>query len=207
MFRLRKQKHRSWRTITGVVGAVTVSAIALLATTGPAHAVSTRHAWQWINANSQLCIGIRSGSGAIGAAVLQWGCNNNNDQGWESFGWMAGSNPRDVGTSIHNAGLLVNFGANNRCLGTLNGETGNGTKIISKACNSSNTDELWRPVSAYWHGYGAGFGYVLENNKTAYQKCLGVPGSDRTQGVQLVLWDCNGHLDQVWHLGGEYLLT
>ncbi|WP_316784923.1 RICIN domain-containing protein [Streptomyces sasae] len=86
--------------------------------------------------------------------------------------------------------------------GTAGGAIADSTRIVSRACNTPNRDEMWLPVSAAAWGY-PGF-YLLENAKAGLGSCLGVPASSRAGSVQLVLYHCNGHLDQMWGRGPEY---
>jgi len=150
---------------------------------------------QLINLNSGLCLGIAGGSGGIGAAVVQFTCRSHKDQGW-TLPWKVGESlPNPAGTE----GFIKNYGATNRCLGTLNGNTDDLTKVISRACNAGNLDEIWLPVSAAPWGYPGG--YVLENSKTGLRSCLGVPLGSPFGSVQLVIYPCNGQPDQVqYHL-------
>ncbi|WP_331765232.1 RICIN domain-containing protein (plasmid) [Streptomyces sp. NBC_01384] len=155
-------------------------------------------ATQLVDANSRLCVGIAGGSSNLNAPVVQFKCISHEDQGWY-LPWQAGSSVQNLkGTQ----GFIKNFGARNRCLGTASGMTGDSTKIVSKACNAQNRDEIWLPVSAARWGY-PGF-YVLENAKAGLGSCLGVPSGSTAGSVQLVLYHCNGHPDQMWGRGPEY---
>jgi hypothetical protein len=134
------------------------AALVLLVSVGadPALAITTGRGYQWINGKSGLCIGISADCSAKGVPIVQYGRNLHTDQGWDAFGLPIYPDSAHPVTSVNKADLFVNFGANNRRLGTLCGKTENGTKIVSKACNTANTDELRRPVSAYYYGYPAG---------------------------------------------------
>ncbi|MFJ9908106.1 RICIN domain-containing protein [Streptomyces sp. NPDC101152] len=153
---------------------------------------------QLVNGNSGLCVGIVGGNGQINASVVQFQCRSHEDQGWY-MPWLPGSSVPNLKGEL---GLIKNFRARNRCLGTAAGATADSTKIVSRVCNAQNRDEMWLPVSAAAWGY-PGF-YVLENAKAGLGSCLGVPASSRAGSVQLVLYPCNGHLDQMWGRGPEH---
>jgi len=141
--------------------------------------------YEAINQNSGLCMGVSGGSSAIGAAVVQFPCIGHGDQFWSLYPF-----PGSLGTY----GLVYNASMNNRCLGLKNSGTGNGTLAVSVLCQSADWAQLWEQVEI------PGLGYVLVNYKSG--RCLGVPGSSLLP-IQLVLWDCNGHLDQIWYAGAS----
>jgi Ricin-type beta-trefoil lectin domain len=194
----RRPPRGSRRVAVGFATALAAAISLMAVNAAPALAANINYPAQEVNDNSNLCMGIAGGSSANGAAVVQFACELHNDQAWK-LPWAPGS-------SINNltgwTGLVTNFGAANRCLGTLNGGTSNSTKVVSKACNTANTDEIWTTVNATNFGYAGG--WVLENGKTGNQRCLGVPGGSTAGSVQLVIYDCNGHPDQVWWRGYEF---
>ena len=164
--------------------AATAATATVLFTPSSAMAAST--GWQAINQNSGLCMGVSGGSSALGAAVVQFPCLSNpfhGDQFWEL-----------PPNNIFSYGLVHNASMYNRCLGLKNSGTDEGTRAVSVACQSADWAQLWEQVPI------PGLGYTLVNYKSG--RCLGVPGGSPWP-IQLVLWNCDGSLNQIWYTGAR----
>jgi hypothetical protein len=83
---------------------------------------------------------------------------------------------------------------------TLQTLNGSGTDLSLATTNASGAGLV------EW-GWGRG-GSAAVLGATASGRCLDVPGSTRTDGTQLDIWDCNGGANQQWTLtpGGELLV-
>ncbi len=48
---------------------------------------------------------------------------------------------------------------------------------------------------------GLNYPFYAYHNLANYNKCLGVSGGSMSQGAAIVIWDCNGSMDQHWMWG------
>ena len=83
-----------------------------------------------------------------------------------------------------------------KCLGVLAGNMTNGTAVVQWACNGS-PDQKWVISTGSQAGVPDGQPTTIRNSKNQ-SKCLGVNASATNDGANLVIWDCNGSLDQQW---------
>jgi hypothetical protein len=74
---------------------------------------------------------------------------------------------------------------------TLQTLQGSGTALTLSTPNSSGVDRV-----RYAWGSGSGGASVLRG--VASNRCLDVPGSSRTNGTQVTIYDCNGGANQQW---------
>jgi galactose oxidase len=181
--RLREAVGRrtAWRTIAGAV----VALAALGLGSAPAAAYSTPG--QWIDQNSDQCIGVDFASQSPGARIVQYACDNYTDQNWI----------QDPTTEIDSGGRAYfrwvdqNSG---QCIGVTGGSLYAGAKIIQWPCYNA-ADQHWAVVST------GGDYSALVNFSSGM--CLGVPGGSLALGTQLVQWYCNGAADQNWRFTGS----
>jgi hypothetical protein len=80
-----------------------------------------------------------------------------------------------------------------KCLGVANGNVSDGGKVVQYPCDGT-ANQRWTVRSVPEQGFPF---YELRNGADI-TKCLGVPGGSSDMGAQLVVWTCNGHLDQRW---------
>lgn len=83
-----------------------------------------------------------------------------------------------------------------KCLGVLGGNMTNGTAVVQWTCNG-NPDQKWVITTSSSTGVPDGQPTTIRNSQNQ-SKCLGVNASATNDGAKLVIWDCNGSLDQQW---------
>jgi hypothetical protein len=88
-------------------------------------------------------------------------------------------------------------GSTRECLGVLNGDMTNGTRIVSFTCNG-HPDQTWEITNP------PGRNTTSIRNSQDPSKCLGVLASGTSDGSNLVIWDCNGSTDQNWTIQGSF---
>jgi beta-glucanase (GH16 family) len=137
-----------------------------------------------VNRTSAACVDDGGWSTENGASVLQWTCGVGQDnQEWQFRPTDSGYYNVFVRTAPY-LGWDVTGGP---------GATGNGARVqLWSIGGSGGANQQWRPVSL-GNGY---FRFVARHSG----RCLDVPGSSRTNGVQLQQWDCNGTAAQAFRL-------
>ena len=83
-----------------------------------------------------------------------------------------------------------------KCLGVLGGNMTNGTPVVQWTCNG-HPDQSWFITTSSPSGVPDGQPTTIRNSANP-SKCLGVFASATNDGANLVIWDCNGNLDQSW---------
>lgn len=83
-----------------------------------------------------------------------------------------------------------------KCLGVLGGNMANGTPVVQWACNG-HPDQQWIITTTAPFGLPDGQPTTIRNFENP-AKCLGVLASATNDGANLVIWDCNGSMDQDW---------
>lgn len=83
-----------------------------------------------------------------------------------------------------------------KCLGVRNGDMTNGTPVVQWTCNG-HPDQSWFITTSSPFGVPDGQPTTIRNSVNP-SKCLGVTSSATNDGANLVIWDCNGNLDQSW---------
>ncbi|MGW0538163.1 RICIN domain-containing protein [Streptomyces sp. NPDC003032] len=126
------------------------------------------------NDYSALCAGVGSKL-TDGAKVIQWGCDNAQDERWV-FGATTDSNGK-------RAYELQNI-YSGKCMGPAS-SLADGAGMIQFSCTGA-TDQKW------WYDEDK---HELRNVYSG--KCLGL-GSGATKGSQLIQWTCNGASDEKW---------
>ncbi|WP_431040613.1 RICIN domain-containing protein [Streptomyces sp. P1-3] len=126
------------------------------------------------NDYSALCAGAGSKI-TDGSKVIQWGCNNAQDERW-TF--------EDTTDSNGKRAYFLQNAYSGKCMGSAS-SLANGAGMIQYTCNGK-VDEKW------WYDPGT---HELRNVYSG--KCLGL-GSNATKGSQLVQWTCNGAPDEKW---------
>lgn len=89
---------------------------------------------------------------------------------------------------------------NNRCLGIAGGNMTDGTPAVQWTCNG-HVDQEWvvAPTNNGWYELVNQATY--DNGDPTNWSCLGVAGGSLALGAIMVIWHCNGHLDQQWAPG------
>ncbi|WP_326647600.1 RICIN domain-containing protein [Streptomyces sp. NBC_01750] len=121
-----------------------------------------------------LCAGGGSKTGN-GAPVIQWGCNNAQDERWV-FETTTDSNGKTA--------YFVRNEYSGKCMGAAS-HLNDGAGVIQYTCNGA-VDEKW------WYDSG---NKALRNVYSG--KCL-ARGATATKGTQLIQYTCNGKQDESW---------
>ncbi|GAC1351054.1 MAG: hypothetical protein NVS3B20_00270 [Polyangiales bacterium] len=123
------------------------------------------------NINDGLCLTVGGGSLLSGAPVQQTSCNGQ---------------PNQQFILSQKANGYYNIRAQNssNCVRPQGGGTSNGTPLDMEACNATYTSEEYT-LQASTTG-----AYALVNHKSG--RCVDVPWSQSTVGLQLQIYDCNG---------------
>jgi hypothetical protein len=82
-----------------------------------------------------------------------------------------------------------------KCLGVLAANMTNGTSAVQWACDGT-ANQKWAISTP--NGFPANNFVTQLRNSQNPNKCLGVLASATGDGANLVIWDCNGSLDQFW---------
>jgi Ricin-type beta-trefoil lectin domain len=125
--------------------------------------------------NAGLCLGVRNGSQASGAVLIQEACDNANHSQWWAEGNVAGY------------GLLINYHSG-KCAAVAGSSQVDGAALVLEPC-TTNHDRLWRKTST-------GSAWRFTNFHSG--KVISVPASARTPGLRLQQWRDLGHPDQRW---------
>ncbi|MER5466341.1 RICIN domain-containing protein [Streptomyces sp. NPDC002668] len=126
------------------------------------------------NSYSALCAGGGSKTGN-GAPVIQWGCNNAQDERWV-FETTTDSNGKTA--------YFLRNEYSGKCMGAAS-HLNDGAGVIQYTCNGA-VDEKW------WYDSG---NKALRNVYSG--KCLAL-GATATKGTQLIQYTCNGKQDESW---------
>ncbi|WP_187414815.1 RICIN domain-containing protein [Nonomuraea sp. PA05] len=150
----------------------------------PAAAAPPANLVYLINGLSGKCLGINSGSHAIGALAMQWQCANQpfSDQGWWLF--QIGSVPNAY--EIHNQNSFL-------CLGIDRASVANGALAIQAACSGQTYN------NQTWLEEPLGGGRVQFRNYNS-GRCLGISAGSNANGALAMQWDCanRAYSDQAW---------
>jgi hypothetical protein len=95
-------------------------------------------------------------------------------------------------TPFINAWSNTNTG---KCLGVLAANMTNGTPVVQWACDDS-ANQQWEIATPNVFPANNFVTQIRDFQNT--NKCLGVLASATGDGANLVIWDCNGSLDQQW---------
>jgi len=160
--------------------------LSTLALTGltplPAKADSTFTS-TWFTEGSGDCLGVLGGNMTNGTPIVQWPCNGNPDQTWETQTINGG--PGDpIWTQI------VDSQDTSKCLGVAGEGTADGSNLVIWDCNG-NPDQLWFFQQAVPRSRGIPFGCYNIVNFNAAPKVIGVQGASTAPGAQTVLWASN----------------
>src|SRR5688572_25021979 len=94
-------------------------------------------------------------------------------------------------------------GASGKCLDVVAAGTANGALLQQIACNAGAADQQFRVTAQ-----SGGFALVNANSS----RCVDVPHSDGTAGIQLWQWTCGSSANQTWTFtassaaSGKYLI-
>ena len=130
---------------------------------------------------SNQCLQPVNGSTGQGAAIVQEPCNNGAAQEWVSI--PVG------GSTVHYQNVLSGL-----CLDARGGAA-NGTPVQQWTCNGIS-NENWEP-GEYVSDYIPPL-YSRVSGTSSY--CLDIPGGQRTAGLAMQIYRCNGTEAQQWWL-------
>jgi hypothetical protein len=131
------------------------------------------------NFSSNLCLQPVNGSTAQGAAIVQQPCNGSAAQQW---------------TAVHISGTIFHYvnGLSKLCLDARGGAA-NHTPVQQWTCNNIS-NENWDPGE-----------YVSDTVPPLYSRvsgtrsyCLDMPGGQKTAGLAMQIYRCNGTVSQLW---------
>ncbi|MBB2741710.1 UNVERIFIED_ORG: hypothetical protein FHR35_001530 [Microbispora rosea subsp. rosea] len=94
-------------------------------------------------------------------------------------------------TAVDEMGVPMTTGLSNGAPYTLQTLQGSGTALTLSTPNSSGVDRVR-------YAWGSGSGGTSALRGVASDRCLDVPGSPRTNGTQVTIYDCNGGANQQW---------
>jgi hypothetical protein len=142
----------------------------------PAGAAGSKEIYNFL---TNQCLQPVNGSTAQGAAIVQEPCNGSSAQEWVEI---------SVGDNIfHYANVLSGF-----CLDA-RGSAANGTPVQQWTCNRIS-NENWQPGE-----------YVSDDIPPLMSRvsgtsthCLDIPGGQKTPGLAMQIYGCNGTEAQLW---------
>jgi len=169
-----------WK-VSAVLLTLATSVAGVLLATGPAQADTVRSELLISNL-SWLNLGVRGGSHAGGADVIQWTATGGDEQRWVPFYY-----PGLEASTIHrfrnsNSGL---------CL-TTDGVAGHA--LTQQTC-STDPHQAWSPSYVWWAG-----GYTLYNAASGLN--MDVAGASYGAGAEIDAWYPNNQLNQVFSTPG-----
>merc|ERR1712038_1002404 len=162
-----------------------------------------------------LCLDVPRSDASNGVDLILWDCHQGNNQKWQ----------------LNNDGSISSSLDNNKCIEVQGWYYNNGTPIEVQDCNSSNPAQQWdfltdgtiqslgNPsycidgngfdnVVYLWTCDGSSDQYWTPIPEVAIVSdlgglCLDIPGSDASNGVDLILWNCHQGNNQKWLLNND----
>ena len=135
-----------------------------------------------INDRSDRCLDQDFSAAGTRSTVLVWTCNNQTNQQWRV-------------TPQGNSWYTVRNVRSGHCLDQANPSTGPTLKVQAYPCNGG-LNQRWRMT---WLNGGALWAEIEAYYSTdAYPKCLDQDYSGGTMHANVLLYGCNGQLNQRW---------
>ncbi|MCH7231890.1 RICIN domain-containing protein [Glycomyces sp. L485] len=128
--------------------------------------------------HSDKCADVVSGSTADGAEIIQYTCNDDNNQRWQL---------QSAGGGYYQ---IVSW-SSGKCLDIDGGSTANGAQAIQWTCNGG-TNQQWELRDA-----GSGYTQLVARHSG---KCLDVTSASTEDSTRLKQYDCNSGTNQQWTL-------
>lgn len=123
---------------------------------------------------SEKCIDLPGGQTRDGTPAIQYDCHGGPNQQWRIDHAAPTTNTRIVSR------------LSGKCLGIDSGSAG--SPVVQSRCTDS-PNQLWMRALVI-------DGSIFRN--VASGLCLDVPGASRANGAKLIVWTCNGGINQTW---------
>ena len=129
---------------------------------------------------ANACVGVSGGSTAPGARLIQWTCDDSNNQLWvaDYIGATSWFRLRNTNSDL--------------CVGVNNGSHAHGEPLIQWPCSASNTNERWKLVAS-----PSGSGVRLVNYATGQSMAVG--GAVPYNGAKIIQWDTKNVAEQYFY--------
>jgi hypothetical protein len=125
--------------------------------------------------NSNLCLGITSGSTDNGALPVQATCDGSDNQHWNFI---------PLGDGYYKV-MPKNSGM---CMGITSGSKDDGALVVQATCDGSDNQQ--------WSLNPSGEYYNVSPRNSG--KCLGIAGGSLANGAQVIQWSCLENDNQSW---------
>lgn len=156
------------------------SIIAIALSARPAAAIQP---FIFFNSHTGMCLQPANGSTAAGTAIVQEPCN-------------VATGPQEwIYVNVGGGSFHFEHAASGLCLDA-RGSATNHTPVQLWTCDGI-TNENWEPLSG---PKGESVGPVISRVSGTKTHCLDIPGGQKTTGLAMQIYQCNGTVSQVWEL-------